>query len=73
MVCTGTCNCGDSPGDKFSETGDRGRQRGGLDEHRELSVSWWGGSEAVALTGHITWALQFESHSQATGKTLRGS
>lgn len=53
--------------------GDRGRQRGGLDEHRELSVSWWGGSEAVALTGHITWALQFESHSQATGKTLRGS
>lgn len=44
-----------------------------LDEHRELSVSWSGGGEAAALTGHVTWALQCESHSQATGKTLKGS
>lgn len=40
-----------------------------LDERRKLSLSWWEGGEAGALTRHVTCALQFESHSEATGKT----
>ena len=39
-----------------------------LDERRRQSLSWWEGGEARALTAHVTRALQFESHSEATGK-----
>lgn len=44
-----------------------------LDERRKPSLSWWEGGKAEALTAHVTRALRLESHSEAAGKTLKGS